>query len=93
MSQTLTTPVESLEIAIPSFVYNLMDLTAIGWSKVDSGSGITGSVDETSICQNLIDWSKDDEMREEENIREVMLLVCPMKVLIRQGSELVISQT
>ena len=47
---------------------------------------------EVPICQNLIDLSWDDEMREEENTREVILVVWPKNVSMRQGSKLVISQ-
>jgi len=50
---------------------------------MDFGSASTGSVDEPPICQNLIDPSSDAEMREEgeENVRDLMRLVWPMRVL------------
>jgi hypothetical protein len=72
-----------------------MDMIGAEAGGVDFGSLATGSVDEAPICQNLTDWSWDAEMREEEeeNVREVMLLVCPANVSMRWGSEVVISQT
>ena len=82
MSQVLTTPSPSHEITMPSFVCRVMDLIGAEARGVDCGSVIAGSDDEVPICQNLIDLSKDDEIREEgeENIREVMSSVCPTKV-------------
>ena len=79
MSQVLTTPSESLEIAMPSFVCRVIDL--IG-AKVDFELHATGSIEKVPICQNLTDWSLDAEMRdeEEENVREVMVSACPVKV-------------
>ena len=95
MSHVFTTPSESLEIAIPSTVCRLMDL--IGTEVDDAGFGLlaTGSVDKGLICQNLADLSSDVEMSKEgeENAREVMASACPTKVSIRQGSELIMSQT
>ena len=44
-----------------------------GVGYVSSGLVTTGAVNGIPICQNLIDLSLDDEMREEENVREVML--------------------
>jgi hypothetical protein len=92
MSQTLTTPSESLEITIPSFGCRLMDLIGAEADGMDSESVPTGPVDKVPICQNLIDRSLDNEIREEENAREEMLLVCPMKVSMGWGFELVMSQ-
>ena len=71
-SQVLTTPSESLEIAMPSFACRVMDLIGDKVGGVDSGSLATGSVDKAPICQNLTDLSPDAEMREEEeeNVRE-----------------------
>jgi len=45
---------------------------------------IAGSVWRAQICQNLTDLSWDDEMMEEgeENMRDVMSSVCPIKVLM-----------
>ena len=83
ISQVFTTPAESLEIAIPSVACRLTDLIETEASSEDSESGATGSADEVSICQNLIDLSSDDDIREEENVREVMLLVCPVRVSTR----------
>ena len=92
MSQIFTTPSESLEMAIPSVDCRLTDLIEAEASGVDSESAATGSVGKAPVCQNLIDLSWDEEIREEENTREVMRSVCPMKVSTRQGSDLVISQ-
>jgi len=71
-----------------------MDSILADVSDVDFGAP-SGSFDEEPIYQNLIDPSADAEMREEgeENIRELILKVCPVKVSIRLGVELVISQT
>ena len=95
MSQVLTTPSPSHEIAMPSFVCRVMDLIGAKTRDVDWRSVIAGSDDEVPICQNLIELSSDDEIREEweENAREVMSLVCPTKVSMMQGFEWVMSQT
>ena len=95
MSQVLTTPSPSHEIAMPSFVCRAMDLIGAKTRDVDWRSVIAGCDDEVPICQNLIELSSDDEMREEgeENAREVMSLVCPTKVSMMQGFEWVMSQT
>ena len=95
MSQVLTTPSPSHEIAMPSFVCRAMDLIGAKTRDVDWRSVIAGSDDEVPICQNLIELSPDDEMREEweGNAREEMLPVCPTKVSMMQGFELVMSQT
>ena len=92
ISQVFTTLAESLEMAIPSVACRLTDLIGTGVSGVDSGSGTVRSADKALVCQNLIDLSEDDEIREEENVREVMLLVCPVRVSTRQGSKPVMSQ-
>ena len=92
MFQIFTIPAESLEIAIPSVACRLTDTIEAEASGVGSGSAATGSVGEAPVCQNLIELSQDEEIREEENTREVMSPVCPMKVSTRQGSDLVISQ-
>ena len=92
ISQIFTTPASSLEIATPSSTCRLTDLIETGASDVDSESGIAGSADEEPIFQNLTDLSSDDEIREEENVREVILPVCPVRVSTRQGSELVMLQ-
>ena len=82
MSQVLTTPYPSHEIAMPSLVCRAIDLIGAKTRDVDWRSVIAGSDDEVPICQNLIELSKDDEMREEgeENVREVILSLCPTKV-------------
>ena len=61
---------------------------------MDFKSVLTGSVEDLSIHQNLRDWSWDAEMSEEgeENARPAIILVCPVRISIRQGSELVMSQ-
>ena len=64
-SQTLTTPAESSEIAMVVPVCNLIDM-------IEAEESDTSSESEAPICQNLIDLSDDDEIREEENTREVM---------------------
>ena len=73
ISQVFTTPAESLEIAIPSVACRLTDSIETEANSEDSEPGATGSADEVPICQNLIELSSDDEIREEENVREVML--------------------
>jgi hypothetical protein len=74
-SQILITPSKSLEIAIPSLAWRVMDLIGEVWSIVEFGSVASGDVNEAPICQNFTDWSSDAEMREvgEENTREVIL--------------------
>ena len=78
-------PSESLVMVIPSFVYRVMDLIGAGVRDVDFGSTTTGSIDGAPICQNLTDLSQDAEMRVvgEENAREVIPAVWPMKVSMR----------
>ena len=72
-SQVLTTPSESLEIAMPSLACRVMDFIGAEVGGVDLGLLATRFVDGAPICQNLIDWSSDAEMREEEeNVREMM---------------------
>ena len=72
-----------------------MNLIGAEAREVDCRSVIAGSDGEVPICQNLIELSTDDEIREEweENARQEMLLVYPIKVSMVQGSELVMSQT
>ena len=65
MSQVFTTPVSSLEIAIPLVAYRLMDMILAEASGVDSESVAARLTGETLVCQNLTDPSQDDEMREE----------------------------
>ena len=81
-SQVLTTPASSTKIATLSFACKLM---VMGGDEVFDGFLLvaTGSVGMGPICQNLIDLSMDDEMREDENDTQVILSVCPMKVLMR----------
>lgn len=93
MSQVLTTPFSSTVIATPYFACKLMDMIAVELSYVDSRSTATGSAGKVSICQNLIDPLLDDMRREEDNVREVMSLVCPMKGLVRNEPKLVMTQT
>jgi hypothetical protein len=71
-----------------------MDLIGEVWGT-DFGSVISGDADEAPICQNFTDLSQDAEMREvgEENTRELTGLVWLIKVSMRQGSKLVMSQT
>ena len=92
ISQIFTTPAESLEIAIPSATCRLIDKIETGASGVDSESGVAGSADEEPVCQNLTELSQDDEIREEENVREMTDAVCPVRVSTRQGSGLVMLQ-
>ena len=72
-----------------------MDLIGAEARDVDCRAVIAGSDGEVPICQNLAELSLDDEIREEgeENAREVMLSLCPTKVSMIQGFELVMSQT
>ena len=72
-SQILTTPSESVEMAIPSLAWRVMDL--IGEVEgIEFGSATSGDVDEVPICQNFTDLSWPAEIREvgEENVREVI---------------------
>ena len=92
MSQVFTTPASSLEIAIPLVACRLTDLIAAEASGVDSESVATRSTGKVPVCQNLTDPSSDVEMRDEENTREVIFLVCPVRVLTRQGVKPVIFQ-
>ena len=71
MSQLLTTPAESYERAMPSFVCSLTDL--IGPEVSDAGSEPVAaeSIDKEPNCQSLIDPSQDDEIREEENVMDL----------------------
>ena len=92
ISQDLTSPAESLDTAIPP-PSRLTDMIEAEVGGVDSRLAVTGSVGMGPISQNLINPSSDDEMREEENVREVMKLVCPRKVLVGWWSKLVMSQT
>lgn len=72
-SQTLTTPSESPEIAIPSFACRVIDLTGAEIGGKGFRLSTTEAVDKTLICQNFMDPG-DNEMRkvEEENTRETM---------------------
>ena len=83
MSQVFTTPALSLEIAIPLVACRLTDLIAAEASGVDSESVATRSIGKVLVCKNLTDLSQDDEMREEENTREVISPVCPVRVSTR----------
>ena len=78
-------PSESLVMTIPSFACRVMDLTGAEAGDTDFGSITTGSIDGAPICQNLTDLSLDAEMRVmgEENAREVISSVWPMKVSTR----------
>jgi hypothetical protein len=92
--QILTTPSESLEIAIPSLAWRVMDLIGELWG-IGFGSVTSGDIDEALICQNFTDPSEDAEMREvgEENTKEVIRPLWPMKDSMGQSSELVMSYT
>ena len=83
MSQILIIPSESLIIVMPSFACRVLDwIGAEVIGGVDFELVTAGSINEALICQNLTDPSQDAEMREngEENVREIILLVWPMKV-------------
>ena len=82
ISQVLTTPAESLEITIPSFVCRVTDLIEADASGTSSELVVTGSVSGALICQKLIDPSSDKKMRDKENVRNQMQS-CVMKVSIR----------
>ena len=71
MSQLLTTPAESYERAMPSFVCSLT--CSIGAEVSDAGSEPVAaeSIDEESNCQSLTDLSQDNEIREEENVMDL----------------------
>ena len=83
MSQVLTTPSESLVIVTPSLAYRVMDLIIV--EDIDLEPVPIVSVNGMPIYQNLIDWSSDAVMREEEeeNTRVPIPFVCPTKVSIR----------
>lgn len=83
MSQLLTTPAESPERAIPSFVCSLTSLIGAEVSDVGSEPVAAGSIDEVPDSQSLTDPSQDDEMREEENVIDRTVSECPMKVPTR----------
>jgi len=74
ISQAVTIPSLSPERAMPSSAYILTNQIGAGVGATDSETA------EASICQKLIDLSLDDDMREEENTREVMSLVWPTRV-------------
>jgi hypothetical protein len=94
MSHILTTPSESLEVAMPFSTCRLMDRIGTEVGGVEFESLANGFVNGVLICQNLADRFWDAEMREEEeNAREVISLVCPIKVSTRQVSGVVMSQT
>ena len=78
-------PSESLVMMIPSFFCKAMDLIGAEVGNVDFGLITAGSIGGVPICQNLTDLSRDAEMRVvgEENSREVIYLVWPMKVSTR----------
>ena len=80
MSQLLTTPAESTKIAIPSFVCRLTDRIGARAGGVDCELAASGSINAALDCQNLIDRSSDDEVREVEYVMDRTLPVCPMKV-------------
>ena len=82
-SQPFTTPTESTEITRPSFVCRLMNSIGTEASDVDSEPVVTVSTDGTLSCQSLIDPSDDDVISEEENVMDLMELVCPIKVPTR----------
>ena len=82
ISQVFTLPSESLEMTIPSLVCRETDMIEAEVGGVVIVPVIAGSVDESPICQNLTDLSGDAEMRKEENARELMPSLCPMKVLV-----------
>ena len=72
-----------------------MDIIVAGAGEIDFGLIPTESVDCVPIFQNLTDPSADPEMREEgeENAKERISLVCPMKVSARWGSVLAMFHT
>ena len=76
-------------IATPFFDCRLIDLTGAKRSSVGFLSIIGGSIDLEPTCQNLTDVSWDAEIKvlEEENIREVITWVWPMKASTSWGSE------
>ena len=83
MSQVLTTPAESLKIAMPSFTCRPTDWIEARASDTGTGTIVTRPIDEVTNCQNLINPSQDDEIREEKNAREVMSWVSPIKAVMR----------
>ena len=95
ISHVFTTPDKSLVTATPSSVKRLTDSIAAKASGVGSSSVVIESANvwEGLIFQNFTDQSLDPEMREEEKTMEMMSSVCPTRSPMRQGCELVISQT
>ena len=81
ISQVFTTPSMSLDMETPPSACRLADQIEGGVL----GLAMTEPVDGVPICQNLTDLSNDTEMREEgeENVREVIILVWPIKVSMR----------
>ena len=72
MSQLLSTPAESEERAMPMFVCSLTDLIGAELSGVCPDPVAAESIDEIPNCQSLTDPSPDDEIREEENVMDLM---------------------
>ena len=70
-SQLLTTPAESAERAIPSSICSLTYTIGAEASGPGSEPVAAESIDEEPNCQSLTDPSKDDEMREEENVMDL----------------------
>ena len=77
-SHTLTIPAESLEIAIPSLACILIDSIDAELVGMGVGSIATWSTNKVSISQNLTVLSSDAEIREEENMRE--LIKCYVRI-------------
>jgi hypothetical protein len=86
-SHIFNIPSKSLEIAIPPSACRLTDSIEVEADGMDSGSLTTRPVGEVPIFQRLTDLSLDAEVREEkgENVREVMLSVCSVKVFCILG--------
>ena len=72
MSQVFTTADKSHEITRPALTWRVTDIIRAKVSGFDVILVMAGIVGEVPICQNLTDSSADPEMREEENIRQMI---------------------
>lgn len=83
MSQLLTNPAALIEITMPSFACRLMDEIGVKTGGENSEPVAAGPVDEEPNCQTLTDLSSDDEIREGENVMDLMGPACPVKLSTR----------
>ena len=91
--QSPTTPSKLIVMTVCSSACRMMDVIPVEASAVDLVFIATWLGEEPPTCQNLIDLSLDAEIREEENVREEVLLPWRAKVSTRRAARLVMSQT